>query len=1047
MSSIQVLQPIFVTIFISAIALWLGYPFAKHYQLLDYPSGRKQHKGDVPLIGGFAIFFGALAGALVTFHNVANLSTFFIAGSLLLLLGALDDRFSISVALRFFMQAVAVVFVAWTSDTWLFYLGDLIGLGEIFLPTWLAVPFTVFAVIGVINAVNMIDGIDGLAGMLSFISLISMGIFAWGADRMSEAWLALIFSVSIVPYLFCNLGACGSTRRVFMGDAGSMLLGFVIAWLAIVLSQPSESGQEAAFAPVTAIWLFLIPIADTLSVMLRRILKGRSPFIADRQHLHHVVQRMGYQDRHALLFVVVLSVFFLGIGFWMEFSAVSEHYRFLGFLAFFAVFFLILVRVWVVTKLFSRAVSSSKSLVWMVFGPLIKIPAFGKRALLFFFDGTLVYVALASALVLRFGDWAAASYYFQGPLGLLVLSAPLFAFPFFVWFGLYRAVVRYFGSKALWAVVGAVSCYILFYAGAWVLLRSSGAIEGKEPLPLGALFVHAMILVLAVGGVRMVARAVLRNSAQRGSEKNKVKSMRLGALNRRILIAGDSDAAVQLARGLQESFDMHVIGFIGERNDMHNRIVYGLPVIPLDGLKKFVLRKKITDIILVGDDVFSPEQRKQVDVLHDSLGRIGVRVRSFPRLDSATCGRVQWSSSRHIDVPALLRRNPIRFDQDALRVDMSRKTVLVFGAGIGIARALGSHLLALNPEKLILFDPDRFSLQKAFVELQREIIRLEGNKIRSYGDLQVLPQIIPLFGSLNDSSAINQTMSYWQPDVVMYADEFTDLSIAERNSLEVLKTSVIGLCNVACAAVGAKVPTFVFISTDKAKHPATVVSASKRLAEMTLEALAAAPAPNVDFLGGGNFQLDNQTHFSIVRLAEVFDASNGIGPMLFEQLDAGGPINLDHVEVGRHFVSMNEACDYIVAALALSKRDVRQAEIFTLDVGAPADVYRIARRIVEGAGLRIKDQASPDGDIEFKIPRMILSRNVSEKSAASSAAMATENPYILKILPDPISWSDMQVQLRTLRAALDANDAEAACHLLKKNVSDFKPHSSAVGCV
>ncbi len=274
--------------------------------LIDRPSQRKQHVGKVPLVGGLAIFMGVTAGAACygDFHWFTKI--LIDTTMLLTLLGALDDRFDLSVRERLVIQTVAISTVIATTGVYIHTLGTLFG-HDIELG-WLGPPFTVVAVIGLVNAFNMMDGIDGLAGSLEMVSIAAITLFVGlGAFHEAIVLLALLATASL-PYLVTNLGLAG--RKIFLGDAGSTLIGYLLAWVLIRMSQM----PEAHLSPVNVLWCVALPVFDTLAVMLRRMSKGKSPFKPDRGHIHHILLGAGMSPRVALLSLIALSSGFAIVG-------------------------------------------------------------------------------------------------------------------------------------------------------------------------------------------------------------------------------------------------------------------------------------------------------------------------------------------------------------------------------------------------------------------------------------------------------------------------------------------------------------------------------------------------------------------------------------------------------------------------------------------------------------------------------------------------------------------------------------------------------------
>ena len=331
----------------STIVLLIMKKMSKKLGLLDAPRQHKKHYGEIPLVGGISIFSGILVGRVLFAEDFSNLDFFFVAASIIFITGLLDDRFDLAVMPRFILQVLTVSIMVFDPGSMLTSLGNIFGDNSVDLKM-LSLPVTIIAVVGVINALNMVDGIDGLAASLSLVTLGAIAILSFEASRSQPIVLALF--ISIIPYLLFNLGLFGKSNKIFLGDSGSMLIGLILAWLLITLSQGDES--KRLFAPVTALWIFAIPLVDTVSIMIRRIIKKQSPFYPDREHLHHIVIRMGYTDKHALIAIVILSMILATIGIWMELNNISEFMSFKLFLIFLFVYLLTLLRIWKMIKFF-----------------------------------------------------------------------------------------------------------------------------------------------------------------------------------------------------------------------------------------------------------------------------------------------------------------------------------------------------------------------------------------------------------------------------------------------------------------------------------------------------------------------------------------------------------------------------------------------------------------------------------------------------------------------------------------------------------------------
>ena len=299
--------PIVLSFLVSFTMLIALMPLAPRLGLVDHPGERrKTHADSVPLIGGIAIFTALLASSLLLPIDRTTLFGL-IGGCLLVVVGAVDDRFGLGPKVRLAAQAGAALLLSVGGGVTLTSVGDILGFGPIDLGP-LAVPLTVFAVVGIINAFNMIDGIDGLAGGLVLVALGALLLMA--PEMGSSQVITLTAIAALIPYLICNLGLLGYRgSKIFLGDAGSMLMGYIVVWAMI-----DAAGSQRSIEPVTALWFVAIPLVDTLGVMVRRMLQRKSPFTADRSHMHHLLMRIVGSPRKTLTLMLSMAVALAGVG-------------------------------------------------------------------------------------------------------------------------------------------------------------------------------------------------------------------------------------------------------------------------------------------------------------------------------------------------------------------------------------------------------------------------------------------------------------------------------------------------------------------------------------------------------------------------------------------------------------------------------------------------------------------------------------------------------------------------------------------------------------
>ncbi|MCF2825861.1 MULTISPECIES: UDP-N-acetylglucosamine--undecaprenyl-phosphate N-acetylglucosaminephosphotransferase [Pseudoalteromonas] len=332
----------------SLAAIGVVRPMAIRFNLVDKPNERKKHEGHIPLIGGIAVFSSIFITSSLFFPFSIELGCYLLASGLMVLIGVMDDKHDLSVRFRIFFQIVVASLMIFSIDSYIQNLGDLFSFGDINLG-WFGVLFTYVAVIGIINAFNMVDGIDGLLGTMAIITLsaISILLFLSGQENL----LSVLLVVALVPYLIFNLGAFGTQyKKIFMGDAGSMFIGFTVVWLLAINTQ----GATSSFRPVTALWIVAVPLMDMAAIIIRRIRKGKSPFSPDRDHLHHIFLRAGFNSRQALLVISLIGALFASIGVAGELFEIPESVMFVAFIGIFLVYNYAILHVWRILKWYRK---------------------------------------------------------------------------------------------------------------------------------------------------------------------------------------------------------------------------------------------------------------------------------------------------------------------------------------------------------------------------------------------------------------------------------------------------------------------------------------------------------------------------------------------------------------------------------------------------------------------------------------------------------------------------------------------------------------------
>ncbi|MPS38827.1 undecaprenyl-phosphate alpha-N-acetylglucosaminyl 1-phosphate transferase [Vibrio sp. VGrn 2] len=339
--------------FTSFATLFLMRKIAKQIGLVDKPNARKLHNGAVPLVGGISICL-VLAQYLIFNPNTIEYSWLYLTCiCTLTIVGAVDDKIDLNFKVRLVIQAILSIVMMKVAGIELSSLGDMFGIGDVSLG-WAGSLITIAAVIGAINAFNMVDGIDGLLGGLSIVTFGALAFLLQVDSQHGLAYLCVVIIVAMLPYIFMNLGILGRERKVFMGDAGSMMIGFTVIWLLLGVSQ--KGNPEPLMRPVTALSFIAVPLMDMAAIMIRRIRRGDSPFKPDREHLHHIFQRLGLGPKQTLVAICFIAFLYAAWGIYGEIKNFSEVTMFSFFIACFIVYSIILSHIWKITTFIRKKI-------------------------------------------------------------------------------------------------------------------------------------------------------------------------------------------------------------------------------------------------------------------------------------------------------------------------------------------------------------------------------------------------------------------------------------------------------------------------------------------------------------------------------------------------------------------------------------------------------------------------------------------------------------------------------------------------------------------
>lgn len=620
--------------------------------------------------------------------------------------------------------------------------------------------------------------------------------------------------------------------------------------------------------------------------------------------------------------------------------------------------------------------------------PLLALPRGSKRVMAATIDAALCALTIWIAYYLRLGYFVSLA---GRPSIAVVLSIAL-ALPAFYAAGLYRMAFRRAGAGMIPAAAIACAAYALCY----VIIITAYAFD-NIPRTIG--IVQPILLFLAVCGVRLAVGYVLGGQMQR----------RFDARPRhRVLIYGAGSSGRQLAAAMSASRESNVIGFIDDDRSISGTRINGLPVYQSSGLATLVENKQIEDILLA---LPSASRQRRNEIIQNLRG-LPVSVRTLPGLMDLAHGRVEASDLRELTIEDLLSRDPIEPEMTVVRGKVAGKTVLVTGAGGSIGSELCRQVLAAEPARILLLEQSEFALYAIHRNLT-EVSEVE---------------IVPLLGSVTDEFRVSQIMQTWRPHIVFHAAAYKHVPLVEHNPLEGLRNNVIGTRHIAELAVKFGVGDFVLVSTDKAVRPTNIMGATKRLAELILQGLAAE---------------ETGTRFSMVRFGNVLGSSGSVVPLFREQIKRGGPITITHRDITRYFMTIPEAAQLVVQASAMASG----GEVFVLDMGEPVRIADLARNMIELCGLTVRSPANPDGDIEIVTIGMRPGEKLYEELLIGNDPRCTAHPRIMMASEHHIPWIVLEPQLREMENLIDTGAVAAARGLLCRLVDEFKPASDIVDLV
>lgn len=626
---------------------------------------------------------------------------------------------------------------------------------------------------------------------------------------------------------------------------------------------------------------------------------------------------------------------------------------------------------------------------------MLALPRLAKRLIALFVDMVLCVFTVWLAFYLRldeFISFTSQSDWANGELLAAMCSIAL-AVPIFVVSGFYRAIFRYSGWPALVTVGQAVGAYGLLYACIFTVIGVAGV-----PRTIG--IIQPILLLMLVGASRAFARVWLGERYQSILQK---------ASRPKVLIYGAGNTGRQLAQAMVNSHDMQVIGFLDDDARLYGHVLNGVRIYAVQDLPTLVSSLGVAHVLLALPTI----SRARRNEILSSLSPFKVAVRTLPSLNDLAQGKVNVSDLRELDIDDLLGREPVQPNVRLINLNTHGKTVLVTGAGGSIGSELCRQLLQTQPKQLLMVELSEFALYQIHQELQ---------------PFQGKVSLVPLLGSACDEARMQEIMSAWQPHTVYHAAAYKHVPLVEHNPAEGVRNNVWGTLVCAEAAARNGVSNFVLISTDKAVRPTNVMGATKRLAEMVLQALA---------------ELEHKTCFSMVRFGNVLGSSGSVVPLFREQIKNGGPITLTHEDITRYFMTIPEAAQLVIQAGAMGTG----GDVFVLDMGEPVKIIDLAHRMVELSGQTVRDEHDPDGDIELLVTGLRPGEKLYEELLIGNDPEATDHPRIMKAHEQYLPWPRLIGDLNELSLAMQHSDVVRIRSLLQQLVTGYKPCGEVVDWV
>jgi len=589
----------------------------------------------------------------------------------------------------------------------------------------------------------------------------------------------------------------------------------------------------------------------------------------------------------------------------------------------------------------------------------------------------LLFFAIWISLSLRLGSLWPSIYILENML--FVFLIPFLFIPFFIHYGLYRAVLKYMGYQVILATVKSITLSTLFLG---VLLFSFQEIY----LPRSTIIIFWFVSILLIIASRYLMKSILYL-------KDPIKKP--------VAVYGAGEAGAKLIETLRTSSEYTPVALFDDSPNKWGTIVHSMFVYSADEIESVVKKKNIKIILFA---ILGISNKKRQEILYN-ISKFPVQVRMLVGIDNLISGDFNLEQIQSVEVQDIMGREPVNPNIELLEKNIKNKNILVTGAGGSIGKELCKQIVSLKPKCLVLYENNEFSLYKTHLEL--------GN-----GDNEIT--IIPVLCSIVDSLAFKKVLQSYKIHTVYHAAAYKHVPLVELNPIASIENNILGTYCCVKGAMEVSVETFVLVSSDKAVRPSNIMGATKRFSELILQAAD---------------QYSSSTCFSMVRFGNVLDSAGSVVPLFRSQIKNGGPVTVTHPDVTRYFMSIPESVELVIQAGAMAKG----GEVFVLDMGSPIRIMDLAKQMIHLSGYELKSSANLNGNIEIKITGLRPGEKMKEELIIGKNVYSTDHPKILKAEEEFENWSILEVRLSELKIACESLNSNSALKILKECVKDWKP--------